>query len=51
MRTVSVIARYLAGVIFLVFGLNGYLNFIPCRRLEAPPGSSWTPFMSRITCG
>jgi hypothetical protein len=25
----SVIARYLAGVIFLVFGLNGFVNFIP----------------------
>jgi hypothetical protein len=32
MRTASVIARYLAGVIFLVFGLNGFLNFIPPRR-------------------
>src|SRR5580658_4801641 len=29
MRTVSAISRYLAGVIFLVFGLNGFLNFIP----------------------
>jgi putative oxidoreductase len=29
MRTASLIARYLAGVIFLVFGLNGFLNFIP----------------------
>ncbi len=29
MRTVYTIARYLAGVIFLVFGLNGFLNFIP----------------------
>ena len=29
MRTASVIARYLAGVIFLVMGLNGFLNFIP----------------------
>src|ERR1700694_3040957 len=29
MKTASVIARYLAGVIFLVFGLNGFLNFIP----------------------
>ena len=29
MKTVSTIARYLAGVIFLVFGLNGFLNFIP----------------------
>ncbi len=29
MRIASVIARYLAGVIFLVMGLNGFLNFIP----------------------
>src|SRR4051812_36053966 len=29
MRTASVIARYLAGVIFVVMGLNGFLNFIP----------------------
>jgi putative oxidoreductase len=29
MKTASTIARYLAGVIFLVFGLNGFLNFIP----------------------
>src|ERR1700730_14380980 len=29
MKTVSTIARFLAGVIFLVFGLNGFLNFIP----------------------
>src|SRR5689334_21522505 len=35
MRTASVIARYLAGVIFLVFGLNGFLHFIP---LPPPQG-------------
>ena len=35
MRTLSAIARYLAGVIFLVFGLNGFLNFIP---LPTPGG-------------
>jgi putative oxidoreductase len=29
MRTASAIVRYLAGVVFLVFGLNGFLNFIP----------------------
>jgi hypothetical protein len=29
MRTASIIARSLAGVIFLVTGLNGFLNFIP----------------------
>jgi hypothetical protein len=33
MRTVSAIARYLAGVIFLVFGLNGLLNFIPLPQV------------------
>ena len=35
MRNVSVIARYLVGAIFLVMGLNGFLNFIP---LPPPPG-------------
>src|ERR1700733_4207480 len=35
MRTASVIARYLAGVIFLIFGLNGFLNFI---TLHPPVG-------------
>src|ERR1700746_287963 len=34
MRTASVVARYLAGLIFLVMGLNGFLNFIPLP----PPG-------------
>lgn len=35
MRIVSTIARYLLGVIFLVFGLNGFLHFIPT---PPPPG-------------
>jgi hypothetical protein len=35
MRIASVVARYLAGVIFLVFGLNGFLHFIP---LPSPAG-------------
>src|ERR1700752_208672 len=35
MKTAPVIARYLAGVIFLVFGLNGFLHFIP---FPPPPG-------------
>jgi putative oxidoreductase len=34
MKTASTVARYLAGVIFLVFGLNGFLHFIPL-----PPSS------------
>ena len=41
MRTVSTIARYLAGLIFLVFGLNGFLNFIPLP----PPGGIAAQFM------
>ena len=28
MNTVSTISRYLMGVIFVFFGLNGFLNFI-----------------------
>ena len=50
MRTASAIARYLAGVIFLVFGLNGFLNF-PFPRRGALRDSSWVPSMPRITCG
>ena len=38
MRTTSAIARYLAGVIFLVFGLNGFLNFIPLPPPEGIAG-------------
>ena len=38
MRTVSTIARYLAGVIFLVFGLNGFLHFIPAPPPEGIAG-------------
>ncbi len=38
MRTVSVIARYLAGLIFLIFGLNGFLQFIPLPPPEGVAG-------------
>src|SRR5205807_700628 len=44
MRTVSAIARYLAGVTFLVFGLNGFLNFIPLP----PPGGVAGQFMGAL---
>jgi putative oxidoreductase len=44
MRTVSVIARYLAGVVFLVMGLNGFLNFIPFP----PPTGVAAQFMSAL---
>jgi len=44
MRIASVIARYLAGVIFLVMGLNGFLNFIPLP----PPGGTAGQFMGAL---
>jgi len=44
MRTVSAIARYLAGVIFLVFGVNGFVNFIPMP----PPGGIAGQFMGAL---
>jgi putative oxidoreductase len=38
MRTVSAIAQYLVGVIFFVFGLNGFLHFIPLPPPEGIAG-------------
>ena len=38
MRTASTIARYLMGLIFLVFGLNGFLHFLPMRTPEGNAG-------------
>ena len=35
MKTASTVARYLLGLIFLVFGMNHYLNFIPMRHMPA----------------
>src|ERR1700680_4263393 len=44
MRTASLVAQYLAGMIFLVFGLNGFLNFIPLP----PPGGIAGQFMGAL---
>src|SRR5271170_2559100 len=44
MRTASVVARYLTGVIFLVMGFNGFLNFIPLP----PPGGVAGQFMGAL---
>jgi putative oxidoreductase len=44
MKIASVIARYLAGVIFLVMGLNGFLNFIPLP----PPGGVAGQFLGAL---
>lgn len=44
MKIASIVARYLAGVIFLVFGLNGFLNFIPLP----PPAGVAGQFMGAL---
>jgi putative oxidoreductase len=44
MRTASLTAQYLAGVIFLVMGLNGFLNFIPLP----PPGGVAGQFIGAL---
>ena len=44
MRIASLIAQYLAGVIFLVFGLNGFLHFIP----QPPPESVAGQFLGAL---
>jgi uncharacterized membrane protein YphA (DoxX/SURF4 family) len=36
MKITSTIARYLLGLMFTVFGLNGFLNFIPQPPLANP---------------
>ena len=45
MRIASVIARYLLGLIFLVFGLNGFLHFIP---MPPPKGALAAQFGAAI---
>lgn len=44
MKIASTIARYLAGIIFLVFGLNGFLHFIPLP----PPSGVAGQFMGAL---
>ncbi len=44
MKIVSLIARILLGLIFLVFGLNGFLNFIPA----APPSGTAGQFLTLL---
>ena len=60
MRIASTIARYLLGLAFTVFGLNGFLNFIKQPPMPAP-AAAWmqaTPpaylhavFAVQLACG
>lgn len=46
MKVVAMIARYLLGLVFFVFGLNGYLHFIPMH--PPPPTSLAGQFMGSM---
>ena len=39
MKIATMIARVLLGLIFFVFGLNGFLNFIPAPPMEGDAGT------------
>ena len=44
MKITAVIARFLLGIIFLVFGLNGFLHFIP----SSPPSGTAGQFVGAL---
>ena len=46
MKIVSLIARYLLGLAFVVFGLNGFLHFIPQPPLPEGPAGQYMTVMS-----
>ena len=45
MKTTIVIARFLLGLIFLTFGLNGFLHFIP---MSSPPSGTAGQFVGAL---
>jgi putative oxidoreductase len=46
MKIAARIARYLLGIIFLIFGLNGFLHFIP---MGPPPTGTAAQFFTVLT--
>jgi len=38
MKTATAIARFVLGLVFVVFGLNGFLNFMPMGSVPALAG-------------
>jgi hypothetical protein len=45
MKITSVIARFLLGLIFLVFGLNGFFHFLP---MSPPPSGTAAQFFGAL---
>jgi uncharacterized membrane protein YphA (DoxX/SURF4 family) len=46
MKIVAAIARYLLGLMFTVFGLNGFLHFIPMQPMPVGPATQFMQAMS-----
>jgi uncharacterized membrane protein YphA (DoxX/SURF4 family) len=46
MKIASIVARYLLGLTFMVFGLNGFLNFIP---QQPPPNPLAMQFLVAVS--
>jgi putative oxidoreductase len=52
MKTTALIARILLGFVFLVFGLNGFLHFIPMPPREGVADQFLGAlFVSHFRCG
>lgn len=45
MKIAATIARYLLGLMFLVFGLNGFLHFIPMGPMPAGPAGEFASLL------
>jgi len=46
LRITAIVLRYLLGVIFVVFGLNGFLNFLPQPPMEGDPATFMSGLMA-----
>ncbi len=42
MSIAAIVSRYLLGIVFLVFGLNGFLHFIPQGPMPTGPAGEFT---------
>jgi putative oxidoreductase len=61
MKIAAIVARYLMGLIFTVFGLNGFFNFIPATPMPAMATQFFTVlvtshfmvpiFLIQLVCG
>ena len=46
MKTITTVIRILLGLMFTVFGLNGFLHFIPMQPMPQPA----IDFFGRVSC-